>query len=32
MVHIAGFAALMALMLLVAFHDIARIASGNGVM
>lgn len=32
MVHIAGFAALMALMLLVAFHDIARIASGNGVI
>src|SRR5581483_3749560 len=32
MVHIAGFAALMALMLLIAFHDIARIASGNGVM
>lgn len=32
MVHIAGFAALMALMLLVAFHDIARIASGAGVM
>lgn len=32
MVHIAGFAALMALMLLIAFHDIARIVSGNGVM
>jgi len=32
MVHIAGFAALMALILLVAFHDIARIVSGNGVM
>jgi regulator of sigma E protease len=32
MVHVAGFAALMALMLIVAFHDIARIASGNGVM
>lgn len=32
MVHVAGFAALMALMLLVAFHDIARIVSGNGVM
>ena len=31
MVHIAGFAALMALMLVVAFHDIARIASGQGV-
>ena len=29
MVHVAGFAALMALMLLVAFHDIARIASGQ---
>jgi regulator of sigma E protease len=32
MVHIAGFAALMALMLLVAFHDIARIVSGQGVL
>ena len=32
MVHVAGFAALMALFLLVAFHDIARIVSGNGVM
>jgi len=32
MVHVAGFAALMALMLLVAFHDIARIFSRNGVM
>jgi regulator of sigma E protease len=32
MVHIAGFAALMALMLLVAFHDLARIFSGNGVL
>jgi regulator of sigma E protease len=32
MVHIAGFACLMALMLLVAFHDIARIVSGNGVL
>lgn len=31
LVHIAGFAALMALMLLVAFHDIARIFSGQGV-
>ena len=31
-VHIAGFAALMALMLLVAFHDIARIVSGQGVL
>jgi regulator of sigma E protease len=32
MVHVAGFAALMALFLLIAFHDIARIASGNGVL
>ncbi|MBV8374161.1 MAG: site-2 protease family protein [Candidatus Eremiobacteraeota bacterium] len=32
MVHIAGFAALMALFLLIAFHDIARIATGNGVL
>jgi regulator of sigma E protease len=32
MVHIAGFAALMALIMLVAFHDIARIVSGHGVM
>ncbi|HTX60203.1 MAG TPA: M50 family metallopeptidase [Verrucomicrobiae bacterium] len=32
MVHIAGFAAIMALMLLVAFHDIARIAAGKGLM
>ncbi len=31
LVHFAGFAALMALMLLVAFHDIARIFSGQGV-
>ncbi len=31
LVHIAGFAALMALMLLVAFHDIAKIFSGQGV-
>ncbi len=31
-VHIAGFAALMALIMLVAFHDIARIVSGQGVM
>jgi regulator of sigma E protease len=31
LVHIAGFAALMALMLLVAAHDIARIVSGQGV-
>ncbi|HEY6325895.1 MAG TPA: M50 family metallopeptidase [Candidatus Cybelea sp.] len=32
MVHIAGFAALMALIVLVAFHDIARIINGQGVM
>jgi regulator of sigma E protease len=32
MVHIAGFAALMALIMLVAFHDIARIVSGQGVL
>ena len=32
MVHFAGFAALMALILLVAFHDIVRIASGKGVL
>ena len=32
MVHIAGLAALMALIALVAFHDIARIVSGRGVM
>jgi regulator of sigma E protease len=32
MVHIAGFAALMAFILIVTFHDIARIVSGNGVM
>jgi regulator of sigma E protease len=31
LVHVAGFAALMALMLVVAFHDIARIISGQGV-
>jgi regulator of sigma E protease len=31
LVHIAGFAALMALMLIVAAHDIARIVSGQGV-
>jgi regulator of sigma E protease len=31
LVHVAGFAALMALMLLVAFHDLARIFSGQGV-
>lgn len=32
MVHIAGFAALMALMVVIAFHDIARIVSGQGVL
>jgi regulator of sigma E protease len=32
MVHIAGFAALMAVIVLVAFHDIARIVSGQGIM
>lgn len=32
MVHLAGFAALMALIMLVAFHDIARIVTGQGVM
>lgn len=32
MVHLAGFAALMALIVLVAFHDIARIVNGQGVM
>ena len=32
MVHIAGFAALMALIMLVALHDIARIVNGQGVM
>ena len=32
LVHIAGLAALMALMVLVAFHDIARIVSGKGVL
>ncbi len=32
MVHIAGFAALMALIVLVAFHDISRIVSGQGIM
>ncbi len=31
LVHLAGFAALMALMLLIAFHDIAKIFSGQGV-
>ena len=32
MVHIAGFAALMALIVLVAFHDISRIVNGQGIM
>jgi regulator of sigma E protease len=32
MVHLAGFAALMALIMLVAFHDISRIVNGQGVM
>jgi regulator of sigma E protease len=32
MVHIAGFAALMAVIVLVAFHDIARIVNGQGIM
>jgi regulator of sigma E protease len=32
LVHIAGFAALMALMLLVAFHDLQRIFSGKGIL
>jgi len=32
MVHVAGFAALMALIMLIAFHDIARIVNGQGVM
>jgi regulator of sigma E protease len=31
MVHITGLAALMALMLLIAYHDIARIVSGKGI-
>lgn len=31
LVHIAGFAALMALMVLVAFHDVTRIVAGKGV-
>jgi regulator of sigma E protease len=30
-VHIAGFAALMALMLVIALHDVTRIVSGHGV-
>ncbi len=32
MVHIAGLAALLALMLIVAFHDVSRIVSGRGVL
>ncbi|MFY9719751.1 MAG: M50 family metallopeptidase [Candidatus Cybelea sp.] len=32
MVHLAGFAALMALIMLVAFHDIVRIVKGQGIM
>lgn len=32
MIHIAGFATLMALMLLLAFHDIARIVNGKGIL
>jgi regulator of sigma E protease len=32
MVHFAGFAALIALILVVTFHDILRIANGNGVL
>jgi regulator of sigma E protease len=32
MVHLAGFAALIALIVLVAAHDIARIVNGQGVM
>ncbi|MDQ2680496.1 MAG: M50 family metallopeptidase [Candidatus Eremiobacteraeota bacterium] len=31
LVHVAGFALLMVLMLFVAFHDVARIVSGKGV-
>jgi hypothetical protein len=31
MVHIAGFAALIALILVVTFHDVARIMIGRGV-
>jgi regulator of sigma E protease len=31
LVHLAGFAALIGLMIVVAFHDIAKIASGQGV-
>ena len=32
MVHLAGFAALIALVMLVAFHDITRIVKGQGVL
>ncbi len=32
MVHLAGFAALMALIMLVAFHDILRIVKGQGII
>ncbi len=32
LVHVAGFAALMVLMLFVAFHDIANIVHGRGVL
>jgi len=32
MVHLAGFAALMALIVVVAFHDVVRIVTGQGVM
>lgn len=32
MVHLAGFAALMALIVLVAFHDILRIVRGQGII
>jgi regulator of sigma E protease len=31
LVHVAGFAALMVLMIFVAYHDVARIVSGKGV-
>ncbi len=32
MVHLAGFAAMIALIMLVAFHDIARIVNGQGIL
>lgn len=32
MVHIAGFAVLMVLMLVIAFHDVSRIVSGGGAL